>query len=169
MTIMRRIRSWVVIAVVASAITAACGGDESSDTPIADTSSPTVPPEETLPEETTPDVTTPEETVPDPSSPTTNPWPVASSLVEGAVADLASTLDVGVAAIAVVRAEHVTWRDGSLGCPVPDRSYTQALVDGYRIELAADGDTYWYHGASDRPPFRCDDPREPAPGGSGDR
>lgn len=40
----------------------------------------------------------------------------------------------------VLRAEAVTWSDGSLGCPEPGATYTQALVDGYWVELAS-GDT----------------------------
>ncbi len=111
----------------------------------------------------------PDDTDPEPSAPTTEGWPIGASLVDAAIADLASVSGFDADAIVVERAEHVTWRDGSLGCPVPDRAYTQALVDGYRIELSAGGATYWYHGASDEPPFRCDDPRDPAPGGSGDR
>jgi hypothetical protein len=36
---------------------------------------------------------------------------------------------------AVLGAERVTWSDGSLGCPAPDRMYTQSLVPGYRVRL----------------------------------
>lgn len=34
-----------------------------------------------------------------------------------------------------LREEHVTWNDGSLGCPVPGKYYTQALVEGWCIWL----------------------------------
>lgn len=44
----------------------------------------------------------------------------------------------------VLRAEAVTWQDGSLGCPEPGMSYTQALVDGYWVELMAEGETLDY-------------------------
>ena len=37
----------------------------------------------------------------------------------------------------VVTAEVVSWNDGSLGCPEPGQMYTQALVDGYHIVVAA--------------------------------
>jgi hypothetical protein len=47
------------------------------------------------------------------------------------------------------------WRDGSLGCPQPDMMYTQALVDGYLIQLSAGSRLYNYHGANGRDPFLC--------------
>lgn len=87
--------------------------------------------------------------------------------VDLAVADLAARLSVDAGTVATVADEQVTWRDGSLGCPQPDMSYTQALVNGYRIQLAVDGVTYWYHGANGAPPFACDNPQPPAPPGSG--
>ena len=37
----------------------------------------------------------------------------------------------------VIRAEQVTWSDGSLGCPEPGQMYTQALVDGYHVVIVA--------------------------------
>jgi hypothetical protein len=45
--------------------------------------------------------------------------------------------EVGTASI--VRAESVVWSDGSLGCPQPDVLYTQALVPGYHVILDVDG------------------------------
>ena len=63
----------------------------------------------------------------------------------------------------VVVAERVTWPDAALGCPRPDELYTQALVEGYRIVLAVDGNRVAFHGAEGEPPFRCDDPQPPAP------
>ncbi len=35
--------------------------------------------------------------------------------------------------VEVLSAASVRWNDGSLGCPEPGRSYTQAVVDGYRV------------------------------------
>lgn len=175
-----RLRSALAVAALATAAVA-CGGDEVADPPAAETTT-TVPdetvPEETVSDETVPDDTVPEETVPDetvpddsavPSGPNTDGWPIDSALIDAAVDDLVATVGVAPGAVEVVLAEPVTWRNGALGCPVPGRDYTQALVDGYRIELTADGDTYWYHGGGDNDPFRCDDPQDPAPEGSGDR
>ncbi len=82
--------------------------------------------------------------------------------VAAAVDDLADTADLDPADIEVVTTELVTWRDGSLGCPEPDQAYTQALVDGYRIVLRAEGTEYAYHGEEGGTPFHCDDPQEPA-------
>jgi hypothetical protein len=78
--------------------------------------------------------------------------------VAEAIADLARTTGVSPADIQVVTHEQVTWRDGSLGCPEPGMMYTQALVDGYRIVLRAEGQTVHYHGSAGKPPFRCDNP-----------
>ncbi len=47
--------------------------------------------------------------------------------------------------ITVVGVEQVTWRDAALGCPEPDKMYTQALVAGYRITLQAAGNALDYH------------------------
>ena len=44
--------------------------------------------------------------------------------------------------LVIVQAEPVVWSDGSLGCPEPGMHYTQALVDGYWIVIAAKGKTY---------------------------
>jgi hypothetical protein len=85
--------------------------------------------------------------------------------VQEAIADL---LDGGVDrdAIELVVAEPVVWADGSIGCPEPGMMYTQALVEGYRIVFEVDGAEIAYHGAGNQPPFRCDDPAEPAGGGN---
>jgi hypothetical protein len=39
----------------------------------------------------------------------------------------------------VVSVEDVMWPDGALGCPEPGRMYTQALVPGQRVRIAAPG------------------------------
>jgi hypothetical protein len=89
------------------------------------------------------------------------------SPVDQAVSDLQALLDDN-AEITVVLVEDVTWPDGSLGCPQPGMSYTQALVDGYRIVLS-DGETeYAYHGAVGREPFLCENGDEPATQKGGD-
>lgn len=85
--------------------------------------------------------------------------------VEMATADLAGRLGMGDADIQVFSAESVVWRDGSLGCPVEGRAYTQALVqDGYRIILTANGEMHYFHGAGSGDPFLCENPQEPYSG-----
>lgn len=85
--------------------------------------------------------------------------------VQDAIDQLAADEGVDRDQVEVVLAQRVTWPDGSIGCPEPGMMYTQALVEGYRIVLAVDGDEVAYHGQDDQPPFRCDAPEEPAEGG----
>lgn len=68
-----------------------------------------------------------------------------SPLVDAVIADLSSYLSVPAETIEVVTIEEVTWRDGSLGCPLPDMMYTMALVPGYKITLTANDSEYNYH------------------------
>ena len=76
-------------------------------------------------------------------------------LADQAVADLAIRLKVTNSEIELVSVEAVTWQDGSIGCPEPDRSYTQALVEGHRIVLDHGDRVYLYHSGAGRPPFLC--------------
>lgn len=83
-------------------------------------------------------------------------------LVNKAIKDLASRLDVPSNEIKVIRIENVTWRTGSLGCPQKGMSYTQALVPGTLIVLRAHDDDYDFHSGSDGAPFYCANPKLPA-------
>ena len=74
----------------------------------------------------------------------------------------AAEADVSSDEIAVITAESVTWSDGALGCPQPGEMYTQALVEGYRIELDVAGEPMFFHGADGDEPFHCVDPEDPA-------
>lgn len=49
------------------------------------------------------------------------------------------------AAALMQRSEEVTWSDGALGCPLPGRAYTQALVPGWRLVVRDDGREAVYH------------------------
>lgn len=75
--------------------------------------------------------------------------------VEFAMADLAAYLGVSIDVIDWVSQEEVDWPDGSLGCPQPDMSYTQAIVNGSLIILEVDGVSYKYHSGGGRGPFLC--------------
>ncbi len=79
------------------------------------------------------------------------------AVVEAARRDLATRLDVPAEDIAMTSAALVVWNDGSIGCPQPGMSYTQALVDGARITLTHDGTEYVYHQGGDQP-FLCAEP-----------
>lgn len=60
------------------------------------------------------------------------PDEIMDAILEDAVARTGLSEDQ----LQVERAEAVTWSDGSLGCPQPGEFYTQALVDGYWVELS---------------------------------
>lgn len=79
-----------------------------------------------------------------------------SGLVGLAITDLANTLDIDEAVVAVVLVEEVVWSDGSLGCPQPDMAYPQVLTDGLRIVLEADGLLYDYRSGGTSDPMLCE-------------
>ena len=81
--------------------------------------------------------------------------------VSMAIADAAERTGVAAGDIEVVEFSLVTWPDGAIGCPEPGVVYTQALVDGYRIVLDADGTQLTYHGATGADPFLCQSPADP--------
>ncbi len=100
---------------------------------------------------------------------TTNDVPPGTSNLAVALADLETRVGVGVE-IEVVSHDDVTWPNGGLGCPDPNMSYTQALVNGERIVLRAEGVDYEYHSGKNRPAFYCPPNRvtPPATGSYGD-
>lgn len=63
---------------------------------------------------------------------------VPTHLMDQVFAHAQDHTGVAASAMTVLRAESVTWPDGSLGCPEPGMSYTQALVPGYWVELSVD-------------------------------
>jgi hypothetical protein len=69
-----------------------------------------------------------------------------ASVLDPVLAEIARIAAVPVDQVTVVSAESVTFPDGGLGCPQPGVSYTQALVDGYKIVATAGGTTYDYRG-----------------------
>jgi hypothetical protein len=143
------------------ALTEADGSDVSADDPVeepggassAATDEPielkdetptdtTLPEGEVIPEEQTPKPVEPTPTVPE-QPPAESTVPVVTGeapgdLLDSILADAESRVTTE-SAISVVRAQAVTWSDGSLGCPEPGMSYTQALVEGYWVVLDAGG------------------------------
>lgn len=92
-------------------------------------------------------------------SPETVVGEVPESMLTVIGEDLAGKLNIAVDAIGIVRAEALTWNDGSLGCPRPGEMYTQALVPGYWIVLQH-GDTQYDYRATERGYFfPCELPR----------
>ena len=104
-----------------------------------------------------PAATAPAVTAPDPASRVLPP-------VATAIADFAGQAQVDPAAVILRQFERVTWPDGSLGCPQPGMMYTQALVDGYWLELAAGDRRAEYHTDLDGRAVSC---RSGPPTGSG--
>ncbi len=100
-------------------------------------------------------------TLPPSGAPVTGEVPeaVLASILE----DAARRTGADPATAKVVRAEAVTWSDGSLGCPEPGMFYTQALVDGYWVVVELGGVTLDYRVGS-RGAFRlCEQPSPGAP------
>ena len=135
---------------------AGCGsqGDDAATEPATGESASESP--EPTPDET-PDET---EESPMPSQTPGGPGGTGGAAQEAAVADLAERLGVSAEDITVASTDAVTWRDGSLGCAAPDMMYTQALVEGTRIVLEADGQRYEYHAGGNRPAFLCEKPTQ---------
>ena len=77
------------------------------------------------------------------------------SMVQAALADAARVAAPGAPTPQLIRAEKVTWPDGSLGCPMPGRMYTMALVRGYRIRIRSGSAELDYHAAERGSPFLC--------------
>lgn len=79
-----------------------------------------------------------------------SPSPVVglpASITDPIVADAAARLGVDASAVTIVEAAARTFPDGSLGCPEPGMMYTQALVDGYQVVVAANGTQLDYRGS----------------------
>ncbi len=62
------------------------------------------------------------------------PPEIVAAIVADAVGQVAPPAETAARDdVEVMSAEPVRWNDGSLGCPEPGRSYTQSLVNGYRV------------------------------------
>lgn len=90
-----------------------------------------------------------------------------SQMVDAALDDAVRRTTLDRARLAVISAEHVTWSDGSLGCPHPDQNYTQALVPGYRIRIRAGAEVLDYHSGRRGKPVLCPPSRSVEPGTGG--
>jgi hypothetical protein len=84
----------------------------------------------------------------------------ASPAVDAATADLVRRFAMKPRVVSV---ERVTWPDGSLGCPAKDMQYTQALVPGWRIVLAAGSRSFEYHASEGGRVVHCPPARATSP------
>jgi len=70
----------------------------------------------------------------------------AQTVLSAVINDAARRSGVPAAQLRASALQSVTWPDGALGCPQPDRAYTQALVPGWRIVVALpDAPPLTYH------------------------
>ena len=143
------------------ALTAACGatfsdGDGDASTPASDAP-------------TTPGAGTPTSsssappTLPTPAESAAPGAPVPEGLreqprVAAAIADTATREGVDPAQVLVAAWSPVTWSDGSLGCPQPGMSYTQATVEGELLILRVAGGLFQYHARTGGPFAFCAEP-----------
>jgi hypothetical protein len=75
--------------------------------------------------------------------------------------DVQKRAGVTAESMTIVRAEAVTWNDGSLGCPQPGMFYTQALVDGYWVVLQVGDVVYDYRTSGTAYFVLCEQPSIP--------
>lgn len=75
------------------------------------------------------------------------PTPTADSSAASNAAQEALAVRLGVAAsqIKVLSVEEVMWSNTSIGCPEPDKQYSDVIVPGFRIILEYEGRRYEYH------------------------
>jgi hypothetical protein len=59
-------------------------------------------------------------------------------------ADLAAKLGISERSVVIMLVEEETWSDGCLGLGGPAESCLAALVDGFRVQMEAQGKTYIY-------------------------
>lgn len=134
-------------------------GDD--DTPPPETTPPeATPPETTAPETTPPRRTPPPRLTPSPDPDTSTPvaGEVPAEYLDPVIADAAGRAGAAPGDVRVTRAQAKQWSDGSLGCPQPGQMYTQALVDGYWVELDVGGQPFDYR-LNERGTFRlCTSP-----------
>lgn len=78
---------------------------------------------------------------------------VPQDLLDKIYAGLEQQSGADRSAFTLMTAESVQWPDGSLGCPEPGQTYTQALVSGYRVVINIADQTYDYR-ASEKGYFK---------------
>lgn len=97
--------------------------------------------------ESTPPASVTARSSPSSGYPTDAPSGIPDEVWVAVLDDLGRRLDRPITDPVVTSAKSVTWNDGSLGCPKPGQSYTQALVDGFQVVLEVDGEPFDYRSA----------------------
>lgn len=88
------------------------------------------------------------------STPVTGEVPL--ELLDSILNDLTARTGAATGQISIIRGQAVVWNDGSLGCPQPGMMYTQALVNGYWVELEAAGKKFDYRASETGYFFLCE-------------
>lgn len=89
-----------------------------------------------------------------PLGPNTLPGMPVHDLMQVAKEDLAKQLGVALSEVSITEVQTVTWPNSALGCPVPEKDYTESETRGYRITLDHNGQTFHYHADHQRA-FAC--------------
>ncbi len=71
--------------------------------------------------------------------------PESAALVDAALDDAASHLNVSRDTLRVDQVESRDWPDASLGCPQPGQLYSQVVTPGYLVMIASGGHQLEYH------------------------
>ncbi len=70
--------------------------------------------------------------------------------------DLSNRLGIDLSQVSLIESIPTTWSNGALGCPAEGMMYTDALVEGYKITVEANGQEYTYHSHGVDRFFWCD-------------
>lgn len=89
-----------------------------------------------------------------------------AAIVAAVRADAARAWRVSDPAALAVTSADVMWADGAIGCPLPGRLYTQALVPGWRIDVRGPGSEAVYHASKRGQWLWCPASRAQAPHGA---
>jgi len=119
-----------------------------------------LPPTEVLPLPLPPVTRRPPELATVPPTPAPVVGELPPTLQESIEADVEQRSGVARAAFTYLRAEAVTWSDGSLGCPQPGMEYTQAVVPGYWVIIRA-GEAEYDYRVTERGSFVLCQPARP--------
>lgn len=88
---------------------------------------------------------------------------VPPQLLAEVVDDLVARTDAKRSQVEVLRAEAVTWRNSSLGCPEPGMMYSQVLTEGYWIVLGHAGREHDYRARRGGSFLLCEQPDRVGP------
>jgi hypothetical protein len=80
---------------------------------------------------------------------------VPRELMDRLIADVVAKSGAPESDVELVRAEHVTWRDASLGCPQPNMGYAQVLSPGWWVILRVGREDFDYRASESGHFTRC--------------